>query len=142
MLASFRCRPDPGRFLPSLTAFLIAAGASACGPPYDLVIEGGRVMDPESGLDAVRNVGIVDGRVATISVEPLEGARHIQAVDLVVAVVVESVAELIGRTISIQTAPDVESATRCQVMVSQAGIVQNLVSGPYTSLEDMLALQS
>jgi len=28
------------------------------------------------------------------------------------------------------------------VMVSQAGIVQNLVSGPYTSLEDMLALQS
>jgi len=27
-------------------------------------------------------------------------------------------------------------------MVSQAGIVQNLVSGPYTSLEDMLALQS
>ena len=85
MLASFRCRPDPGRFLPSLTALLIAAGASACGPPYDLVIEGGRVMDPESGLDAVRNVGIVDGRVAAISVDPLEGARHIQAVDLVVA---------------------------------------------------------
>ena len=25
---------------------------------YDLVIEGGRVMDPETGLDAVRNVGI------------------------------------------------------------------------------------
>ena len=48
----------------------------------------------------------------------------------------------LGKTISIQTAPDVDSATRCQVMVSQAGIVQNLVSGPYTSLEDMLALQS
>ena len=48
----------------------------------------------------------------------------------------------LGKTISIQTAPAVESATRCQVMVSQAGIVQNLVSGPYTSLEDMLALQS
>ena len=48
----------------------------------------------------------------------------------------------LGKIISIQTAPDVESATRCQVMVSQAGIVQNLVSGPYTSLEDMLALQS
>jgi replication-associated recombination protein RarA len=53
-----------------------------------------------------------------------------------------TVAELIGRTISIQTAPDVESATRCQVLVAQAGIVQNLVSGPYTSLEDMIALQS
>jgi hypothetical protein len=48
----------------------------------------------------------------------------------------------LGRTISIQTAPDVESATRCQVLVAQAGIVQNLVSGPYTSLEDMIALQS
>ena len=47
----------------------------------------------------------------------------------------------LGRTISIQTAPDVESATRCQVMVGQAGIVQNLVSGPYTSLEDMIAMQ-
>ena len=25
---------------------------------YDLVITGGRVIDPETGLDAVRNVGI------------------------------------------------------------------------------------
>jgi hypothetical protein len=25
---------------------------------YDVVIKGGRVMDPESGLDAIRNVGI------------------------------------------------------------------------------------
>ncbi len=85
MLASFYRRRDPGRFLPSLTALLFAAGAAACGPPYDLVIEGGRVMDPESGLDAVRNIGIVDGRVATISVDPLEGARHVQAAGLVVA---------------------------------------------------------
>ena len=81
----FHCRPDLGGLLPSLAALLLAAGASACGPPYDVVIEGGRVMDPESGLDAVRNVGIVDGRVDTISVEPLEGARHVQAAGLVVA---------------------------------------------------------
>ncbi len=26
--------------------------------PYDLVITGGRVIDPETGLDEVRNVGI------------------------------------------------------------------------------------
>ena len=31
--------------------------------PFDLVLTGGRVIDPESGLDAVRNVGIRDGRV-------------------------------------------------------------------------------
>jgi len=42
-------------------------------------------MDPESGLDAVRNVGIVDGRIDAISMEPLDGARHIQAAGLVVA---------------------------------------------------------
>ena len=30
-------------------------------PTYDVVILNGRVMDPESGLDAVRNVGIQGG---------------------------------------------------------------------------------
>ncbi len=40
---------------------------------YDLVLEGGRVMDPETGLDAVRNVGIRDGKIARISAEPLAG---------------------------------------------------------------------
>ena len=71
--------------LPSLAALVLVAGALACGPTYDVVIEGGRVMDPESGLDAVRNIGIVDGRIDVISDEPLEGARHIQAAGLVVA---------------------------------------------------------
>ena len=68
-----------------VAVLLLMAVASACGPPYEVVIEGGRVMDPESGLDAIRNVGIVDGRVDAISVEPLEGARHVQAAGLVVA---------------------------------------------------------
>ena len=35
--------------------------------PYDLVIAGGRCVDPETGLDAVRNVGIKGGRIAAIS---------------------------------------------------------------------------
>ena len=30
---------------------------------YDIVINGGRVMDPETGLDAVHNVGVKDGKV-------------------------------------------------------------------------------
>ena len=33
----------------------------------DLVVVGGRVIDPESGLDAVRTVGIRDGRVVDIA---------------------------------------------------------------------------
>ncbi|HTZ84901.1 MAG TPA: amidohydrolase family protein [Candidatus Acidoferrales bacterium] len=52
---------------------------------YDLVIEGGRVMDPETGLDAVRNVGIRDGKIARISTKTLKGQRVIYAGNLVVA---------------------------------------------------------
>jgi len=52
---------------------------------FDLVIEGGRVMDPETGLDAVRNVGIRDGKIAQISQETLAGKRVIHASGLIVA---------------------------------------------------------
>ena len=52
---------------------------------YDLVLEGGRVMDPETNLDAVRNVGIRDGKIITISAEPLTGRRVVHAAGLVVA---------------------------------------------------------
>jgi N-acyl-D-aspartate/D-glutamate deacylase len=52
---------------------------------YDVVLEGGRVMDPETGLDAVRNVGIRDGKIARISAEPLSGRRVVHAAGLVVA---------------------------------------------------------
>ncbi len=33
---------------------------------WDIVLRGGRVIDPESGLDAVRDVAVADGRVAKI----------------------------------------------------------------------------
>jgi N-acyl-D-aspartate/D-glutamate deacylase len=52
---------------------------------YDLVLEGGRVIDPETGLDAVRNVGIRDGQIDRISAHPLSGRRVIHAEGLVVA---------------------------------------------------------
>ena len=32
----------------------------------DLVLRGGRVVDPESGLDAVRDVAVADGRIAAV----------------------------------------------------------------------------
>ncbi len=69
----------------ALVALLLGTAVAACGHDFDLVIEGGRVMDPESGLDAVRNVGIIDGRVEAISEEPLDGARMVDATGLVVA---------------------------------------------------------
>jgi N-acyl-D-aspartate/D-glutamate deacylase len=52
---------------------------------YDLVLEGGRVIDPETRLDAVRNVGIRDGKIASISTAALSGRRVIHAAGLVVA---------------------------------------------------------
>lgn len=62
-----------------------AADSSSSSASYDIVLTGGRVMDPESGLDAVRNVGIADGRIAALTEEPLEGERTIDASGLVVA---------------------------------------------------------
>ena len=55
------------------------------GPTYDTVIANGRVMDPESGLDAVRNVGILNGKIAAISEHALKGESTIDAKGLVVA---------------------------------------------------------
>jgi len=52
---------------------------------FDVVLEGGRVMDPETGLDTVRNVGIRGSMIARISSEPLSGRRVIHAAGLVIA---------------------------------------------------------
>lgn len=52
---------------------------------YDVVLNGGRVIDPESGLDAVRNVGITGDSIAAISTEPLQGSTTIDVSGLVVA---------------------------------------------------------
>jgi N-acyl-D-aspartate/D-glutamate deacylase len=75
----------------TLGAVALCAGipfvAGAADPPrrYDVVIRGGRVMDPETGRDATANVGIMGGTVTRISSAPLEGTRVIDAAGLVVA---------------------------------------------------------
>ena len=51
----------------------------------DIVLSGGRVMDPESGLDAVRSVGVADGTIQAVVAEPLSGRSTIDAGGLVVA---------------------------------------------------------
>jgi N-acyl-D-aspartate/D-glutamate deacylase len=52
---------------------------------FDLVIRGGRVLDPESGLDAIRNVGIRHDTIVRIGSESMSGSRVIDAAGLVVA---------------------------------------------------------
>ncbi|HUE83519.1 MAG TPA: amidohydrolase family protein [Pyrinomonadaceae bacterium] len=52
---------------------------------FDIVLANGRVMDPESNTDAVRYVGIRNGKIAAISVRPLRGREVIDVKGLVVA---------------------------------------------------------
>ena len=52
---------------------------------YDIVLIGGRVIDPETKLDTIKNVGIVNNRIAQISSEPLKGKEMIDVTGLVVA---------------------------------------------------------
>jgi dihydroorotase-like cyclic amidohydrolase len=42
------------------------AGVEASVSEWDLVLRGGRVVDPESGLDAVRDVAVAAGRIAAV----------------------------------------------------------------------------
>ena len=77
------------RLLPILLFPFLAMGSVPAGPAaveeYDVAILNGHVMDPESGLDAVRNVGITAGKVLAISSTPIQGRIVIDANGLVVA---------------------------------------------------------
>src|SRR5262245_19493236 len=67
---------------------VLAAGlfASVLGAQtYDVVLHGGRVMDPESGLDAVRDIAIAGRKIAAISTARPRGKTEIDAAGLVVA---------------------------------------------------------
>ena len=44
---------------------------------YDLVLAGGRVIDPETGTDAIADVGIKGGVIAAVSREPLAGVTRL-----------------------------------------------------------------
>lgn len=61
---------------------LFAACLSA--QTYDLVLAGGRLMDPETRLDAVRYIGVNGNRIAAISAAPLRGKEIIDVKGLVV----------------------------------------------------------
>src|SRR6266478_2080829 len=79
-----------GKAVLSLTLLLCLAALVpkprvAADEAYDIAILNGRVMDPESGLDAIRNVGIRAGKIVTISTAPLNAKSVIDAKGLAVA---------------------------------------------------------
>lgn len=59
--------------------------STACSAEYDIVINNGRVMDPETSFDGVRNVGVKDGRIVAITEDKITGVESIDATGLVVA---------------------------------------------------------
>ncbi|HEX3866846.1 MAG TPA: amidohydrolase family protein, partial [Gemmatimonadaceae bacterium] len=68
-----------------LFTFAVAARGVHAQQTYDIVIANGRVIDPESGLDAVRFVGVRGGKIAAISPTPLSGKTVLDAKGLVVS---------------------------------------------------------
>jgi dihydroorotase len=75
------------------SAVFITVSVSAAHPPgrqhilpyYDIVIAGGRVLDPDRRSDSVMNIGITAGSIGAISPQPLAGRQIIHAEGLVVA---------------------------------------------------------
>lgn len=62
-----------------------ASPRSQTVPGYDLVIMNGTVMDPASGLNAARNIGIAGGTIRVIADYALRGRDTIDATGMVVA---------------------------------------------------------
>jgi len=69
----------PNALIAAAAALMIAGCATQPAPTDDLVIANGRVMDPASGLDFVRHVGIRGGTIEGVSPTPLAGVRVIDA---------------------------------------------------------------
>ena len=68
------------RFSIPLLAFCVPLAAQT----YDVVLANGRVMDPETNLDAVRNVGIRNGKIAAVSETALDSRTVVDVKGLVV----------------------------------------------------------
>ena len=64
---------------------LLAGPLSAASETYDIVIQNGRVIDPESNLDAVQNIGIQGTTIQVITTKSLQGQISIDATGLVVS---------------------------------------------------------
>ena len=69
----------------TLMALALFGTVTAHAQEYDVVLKGGRVMDPETSLDAVMNVGIKGGKIAAVTEEEISGKEIIDVKGLVVS---------------------------------------------------------
>ena len=68
-----------------ISSALFLTPVSSSSAPFDLVILNGRVIDPESRTDAIRNLGISNGTIKAITTDKLDGRTVIDARGLVVS---------------------------------------------------------
>ena len=73
------------RDLVALSVLAVVMATPAMAVDYDIVINSGRVMDPETNFDGVRNVGIRDGKIVAITKDAIKGKETIDAKGHVVA---------------------------------------------------------
>ena len=69
----------------AMTMALVLVSCSKPPQDYDLVINNGRVIDPETNYDQVSNVGIKAGTILTITKDAIKGKKTIDATGLIVA---------------------------------------------------------
>ena len=86
MVKTAAAKPPLPRFtLCAATLAIAMLSLSVGAAPWPLVINNGRVIDPETGLDAIRHLAIQKGEIVALSEEPLDGQRMIDATGYVVA---------------------------------------------------------
>ena len=61
------------RFFAGALIIFIAGANRAQQPVFDVVFKQGRIIDPETRLDAIRDVGITGKKIISVSNEPLHG---------------------------------------------------------------------
>jgi dihydroorotase len=69
-----------------LCGLLASACAAWAQPKYDLLLEGGHVVDPKAGLSAIRDVAIKSGKIAAIAphLDPKDALKTVKVAGLYV----------------------------------------------------------
>jgi dihydroorotase len=69
-----------------ITLALFCFARLGLGQNYDLLLQGGRVIDAKNGIDAVRDVAILDGRIAAVAprIDPAAALKVVNAAGLYV----------------------------------------------------------
>lgn len=88
MLYYFRINKtsDMRKLLLLLTCFIPLCALMAQTPEFDILIKGGRLIDPRNNIDAVMDIAVKDGKVARVS-KKIEGTarQQVDATGLIVA---------------------------------------------------------